>query len=323
MAALFSSTRLGRQASGYLQDKYKQARLALGDVTPAELLVQEATSNKDACVPDAKTLSCIAQAAFDIDDYWRIANVLHRRLGRVHDWKEWRPVYKALVVLEFLLTHGPQELPRDFLPDMPALHDLREGFNHVDDKGFDWGASMQRRADSVINLLTDEERLKDARRRAMAAAHGHELVSSLPTMAVSSPSSSSYSPSMASSSSRSARSTWSFAGASPQYCSDSPGGGCLCSPGAGDYRRHKKFDAYTADDDNKQMHPDHQDYFCNNPTTTPRSPASVAFSPSPSPVSSRSSGRRAPGFNSPSQAQLERRTSSKKLQLQRQLSLDY
>jgi epsin len=36
MAALFS-TRLGRQASGYLQDKYKQARLALGDITPAEL----------------------------------------------------------------------------------------------------------------------------------------------------------------------------------------------------------------------------------------------------------------------------------------------
>lgn len=26
-----------RQASGFLQDKYKQARLALGDVTPAEL----------------------------------------------------------------------------------------------------------------------------------------------------------------------------------------------------------------------------------------------------------------------------------------------
>jgi hypothetical protein len=38
MAALFS-TRLGRQASGYLQDKYKQARLALGDITPAELYV--------------------------------------------------------------------------------------------------------------------------------------------------------------------------------------------------------------------------------------------------------------------------------------------
>lgn len=26
-----------KQASGFLQDKYKQARLALGDVTPAEL----------------------------------------------------------------------------------------------------------------------------------------------------------------------------------------------------------------------------------------------------------------------------------------------
>ena len=32
-----------RQASGFLQDKYKQARLALGDVTPAELYVPPCT----------------------------------------------------------------------------------------------------------------------------------------------------------------------------------------------------------------------------------------------------------------------------------------
>ena len=71
-------------------------------------LVQEATNN-DPCVPDAKTLACIADAAFDMDDCWRIAKVLHHRLGRAADWKQWRPVYKALVVLEFL-THGPEDL---------------------------------------------------------------------------------------------------------------------------------------------------------------------------------------------------------------------
>jgi hypothetical protein len=51
-------------------------------------LVQEATNNEP-CVPDAKTLACIADAAFDMDDFWRIAKVLHQRLSRAADWKEW------------------------------------------------------------------------------------------------------------------------------------------------------------------------------------------------------------------------------------------
>ncbi|XP_051207866.1 uncharacterized protein [Lolium perenne] len=320
MAALFS-TRLGRQASGYLQDKYKQARLALGDITPAELLVQEAT-NGDPCVPDAKTLACIADAAFDIDDYWRIANVLHRRLGSVHDWKEWRPVYKALVVLEFLLTHGPEELPRDFLPTMKALRDLR-GFTYIDDKGFDWGASMQRRADSVVSLLTDADRLRDARHRAAVGVRSFPFSHAADHHGVVSPTASASPVSSASSgSSRGSRGTWSFASASPHY-SDSPAFVCLCSPNA-DYRHDKKFDAYTADDKRDGgvvVEEEADDY------PTPHSQGSwLEESPSQSgsPASCCSSAkstssRRASGFLSLSQP--ERRNSSKKLQ--RQLSLDY
>ncbi|KAF0900830.1 hypothetical protein E2562_035466 [Oryza meyeriana var. granulata] len=229
------------QASGFLQDKYKQARLALGDVTPAELLVQEAT-NKDAGVgPDARTLACIADAAFDMDDYWRIAAVLRRRMARAADWKEWRPVYKTLVVLEFLLTHGPDEVPRDFLPDIAAVRDLR-GFTHVDDRGFDWGACMQRRCDSVLALLTDADRLRDARRRAIRVSHEvqHGCLAGGGGGGFS-PASSAGSPSSASSRTSSHTSSWSVAS------SDSPTIVCLCA--GADYRHDKKFDAYTADDD--------------------------------------------------------------------------
>ncbi|XP_066331213.1 uncharacterized protein [Miscanthus floridulus] len=227
-----------RQASGFLLDKYKQARLAMGDVTPAELLVQEATNNEP-CVPDAKTLACIADAAFDMDDFWRIAKVLHQRLRRAADWKEWRPVYKALVVLEFLLTHGPEDLPREFLADIPAMHDLRS-FNYVDDKGFNWGACMQRRTDSVLSLLTDADRLREARRRAIRVSHEvHGGGFGSPTSS-SSPSSAS-----SSASSRTSR-TWSFGGSS--HYSDSPTM-CLTCASDADYRHDKKCDAYTADDD--------------------------------------------------------------------------
>lgn len=207
-------------------------------------LVQEATNN-EACVPDAKTLACIADAAFDMDDFWRIAKVLHQRLSRAADWKEWRPVYKALVVLEFLLTHGPEDLPREFMADMPAMHDLRS-FNYVDDKGFNWGACMQRRTDSVLSLLTDADRLREARRRAIRVAHEVHGYGFGGGGFIGSPTSSS-SPSSASSSASSRTSrTWSFGGSS--HYSDSPTM-CLTCASDADYRHDKKCDAYTADDD--------------------------------------------------------------------------
>jgi epsin len=201
-------------------------------------LAQEATNNEP-CVPDAKMLACIADAAFDMDDLWRIAKVLHQRLSRAADWKEWRPVYKALVVLEFLLTHGPEDLPREFLADVRAMHDLRS-FHYVDDKGFDWGACMQRRTDSVLSLLTDADRLREARRRVSHEVHGGGGGFGSPT--------SSSSPSSASSSASSRRTsrTWSFGGGS--HYSDSPTMCLTCAPDA-DYRHDKKCDAYTADDD--------------------------------------------------------------------------
>uniref|UniRef100_A0A0D9XB22 ENTH domain-containing protein n=1 Tax=Leersia perrieri TaxID=77586 RepID=A0A0D9XB22_9ORYZ len=205
---------LGMQASGFVQEKYKQARLALGDVTPAELLVQEATSSCDGEEVDARTLACIAEAAFDMDDYWRIAGVLRRRMARAGDWKEWRPVYKALVVLEYLLTHGPPPEADLGMEDMAAqLRHLR-GFTHVDHTtGFDWGACMRRRCDTLLALLTDADRLRDARR-----PHVDD----------------SSSPSSASSRTTDSATSWSVASGSPTMFM---------------YRHDKKFDAYTADDD--------------------------------------------------------------------------
>ncbi|GMN53390.1 hypothetical protein TIFTF001_022529 [Ficus carica] len=67
-----------KQASSFLQDKYRSVRIALTDVTEAELLAEEAT-NGDECSPDARTMTKIAEASHGVDDYWRISDVLHRR----------------------------------------------------------------------------------------------------------------------------------------------------------------------------------------------------------------------------------------------------
>ncbi|XP_008813355.2 epsin-3-like [Phoenix dactylifera] len=153
-----------KQASSFLQEKYKSARLVLTDATQAEILAEEAT-NSDVWGPDAKTMTRISEAAYDMDDYWRIVDVLHRRLRSVY-WKEWRQSYKTLVLLEFLLTHGPEEMFEEFHCDINVIQELGK-LNYVDERGFNWGACMQNKSERILRLLSDEKQRQDARSKAL------------------------------------------------------------------------------------------------------------------------------------------------------------
>ncbi|XP_043693235.1 epsin-3-like [Telopea speciosissima] len=153
-----------KQASFFLQERYKTIKLALTDVTPAELLAEEATES-DTCGPDAKTMTRIAEASFDIDDYWRIVDVIHRRLCIV-DWKQWRQSYKSLVLLDFLLTHGAEDFVEEFQCDKEVIEELGT-FEHIDEKGFNWGSNMQKKSERLLKLLQGGEVLKLARYKAL------------------------------------------------------------------------------------------------------------------------------------------------------------
>ncbi|KAK3417289.1 hypothetical protein EUGRSUZ_H03030 [Eucalyptus grandis] len=153
-----------KQASSFLQEKYKAARLALTDVTQAELLAEDVTNN-DPLSPDARTMTQIAEASYDIDDYWRVVDVLHRRLQSI-DWKQWRQSYKTLVLLDFLLTHGPEEFAEEFEGDVTIIEELG-AFQYVDEKGFNWGGNMHKKAEQIVKLLGDREALKKARLKAL------------------------------------------------------------------------------------------------------------------------------------------------------------
>ncbi|CAL9203268.1 uncharacterized protein LOC135631374 [Musa acuminata AAA Group] len=199
METMFLSD-IKKKASSYIQEKYKTALLALTDITAAELLAEEATNN-DSTGPDAKTMTRLSEAAHDVDDYRRIVDVLHKRFCTI-DFKEWRPSYKALALLEFLLTHGPEGMSEEFHCDVNVIHQLGD-FRYTDDKGFDWGACMRSKSKRILRLLGDEEQLKDARAEALRISREIQGFGNL----VMSPSASS-SPS-SSSSSRASR-TWSF-----------------------------------------------------------------------------------------------------------------
>ncbi|KAG2402071.1 uncharacterized protein HKW66_Vig0232670 [Vigna angularis] len=168
MGSLFLE-QIKKQTTNFLQEKYKSARMTFTDVTETELLAEEAT-NKDDCSPDAKTMTRIAEASFDIDEYWRIVDILHHRLYNV-DWEQWRQAYKTMVLLEFLLTHGPQEFAPEFQCDVEIIEDLG-GFTHIDEKGFNWGSRMQKLSDEIVKLLQNAEALTEARLKALKITNG-------------------------------------------------------------------------------------------------------------------------------------------------------
>ncbi|KAG5093133.1 hypothetical protein JHK82_051911 [Glycine max] len=68
------------QAFRFLKEKIKTARLALTDVTPVQLMTEEAT-NENPWPPDTRSTSIIARAAFEVDEYERIIEILHHRFN--------------------------------------------------------------------------------------------------------------------------------------------------------------------------------------------------------------------------------------------------
>ncbi|XP_051113351.1 epsin-3-like [Andrographis paniculata] len=157
-----------KQASFFLKEKIKTARLALTDVTPAQLLAEEATNGN--IPPDARTLKMISKAAFEVDDYWRIVDILHKRLVKF-DSRNWRPPYTAVVVVEHLVTHGPERAAEEFRSDSGVIAEMLT-FHHLDDKGFDWGLSVRNKSQRVLKLLEKGSFLKEERDKARRISRG-------------------------------------------------------------------------------------------------------------------------------------------------------
>ncbi|KAI3461537.1 hypothetical protein Pfo_031267 [Paulownia fortunei] len=160
-----------KQASFFLKEKIKTARLALTDVTPAQLLAEEAT-NGNPRWPDARTMKMISKAAFEVDDYWRIVGILHKRLVKF-DKGNWTASYKALMVLEYLLTHGPESVAEEFQRDRDVIREM-ERFQHIDEKGFNWGLNVRKKSERTLKLLEKGPLLKEERDKARKISRGIE-----------------------------------------------------------------------------------------------------------------------------------------------------
>ena len=81
--------------------------------------------------------------------------------------EEWRQIYKALQLLEFLVKNGSERVIDDARSHLTLLKMLRQ-FHYIDQNGKDQGINVRNRAKELTELLSDVERIRAERKKSRA-----------------------------------------------------------------------------------------------------------------------------------------------------------
>ncbi|GAB4817376.1 hypothetical protein N2152v2_004422 [Parachlorella kessleri] len=142
-------------------NKVKQYTLNLSVL---ELKVEDATSN-ETWGPHGSVMNEIAEASFDFESYKQIMGVIARRLQEKEE--NWRMCYKALLLLEYLVKHGPMKVVHD-ISGSAAVLDRLTNFDYKDPNGKDHGVNVRHRAKELLQLINNPDRVREERQKAKA-----------------------------------------------------------------------------------------------------------------------------------------------------------
>jgi len=132
--------------------------------TDAQVKVREATSN-DPWGPSSTQMSEIADLTYNMVAFSEIMQMIWKRLN--DHGKNWRHVYKALVLLEYLIKTGSEKVAQQCKENIFAIQTLKD-FQFVEENK-DQGLNVREKAKAMVALLKDDERLKNERIRALKA----------------------------------------------------------------------------------------------------------------------------------------------------------
>ncbi|PIO76182.1 ENTH domain protein [Teladorsagia circumcincta] len=95
--------------------------------------------------------------------FTEVMSIIWKRLN--DSGKNWRHVYKSLVLLDFLIKCGNDKVSQQCRENIFTIETLKD-FQHIEDNR-DQGLNIREKAKQITALLTDEERLKNERTRFM------------------------------------------------------------------------------------------------------------------------------------------------------------
>ncbi|XP_036050728.1 epsin-2 isoform X2 [Onychomys torridus] len=141
----------------------RQMKNIVNNYSEAEIKVREATSN-DPWGPSSSLMTEIADLTYNVVAFSEIMSMVWKRLN--DHGKNWRHVYKALTLLDYLIKTGSERVAHQCRENIFAIQTLKD-FQYIDRDGKDQGINVRERSKQLVALLKDEERLKAERVQAL------------------------------------------------------------------------------------------------------------------------------------------------------------
>ncbi|KIY69293.1 ENTH-domain-containing protein [Cylindrobasidium torrendii FP15055 ss-10] len=159
------STQLSQISMYDIKSMYQQAKNVVLNVSEIEAKVQEAT-NEDPWGASSTLMQDIANRTFNYPDFNEIMPSIYARFME-KEARQWRQIYKALQLLEYLIKNGSERVVDDARAHISTVKMLRN-FHYIDDKGKDQGINVRNRSKEIVELLSDVEKIRTERRKAKA-----------------------------------------------------------------------------------------------------------------------------------------------------------
>ncbi|KAL8171122.1 hypothetical protein V2J09_022926 [Rumex salicifolius] len=153
-----------------VRDIKREVNLKVLKVPEIEQKVLDATDDEP-WGPHGTALAEIAQATKKFTECQMVMNVLWTRLGETG--KDWRYVYKALSVIEYLIANGSERAVDDivehtFQISVQILNFMFFSFEYVEPNGKDVGINVRKKAETIVGLLNNKEKIEQVRNKAAA-----------------------------------------------------------------------------------------------------------------------------------------------------------
>ncbi|KAJ7776785.1 hypothetical protein DFH07DRAFT_30109 [Mycena maculata] len=151
-----------------IKSMYNQAKNVVLNVSEIEAKVREAT-NDEPWGASSTLMQDIANRTFNYPDFNEIMPSIYARFME-KEARQWRQIYKALQLLEYLIKNGSERVVDDARSHVSTIKMLRN-FHYIDDKGKDEGLNVRNRSRELVELLSDVEKIRSERRKAKANKH--------------------------------------------------------------------------------------------------------------------------------------------------------
>ncbi|KAF2465329.1 ENTH-domain-containing protein [Lindgomyces ingoldianus] len=143
----------------------RKVQNAVMNYTEMEAKVREATNNEP-WGASSSLMQEIANGTFNYQLLNEIMPMIYKRFTEKAA-EEWRQIYKALQLLEFLIKNGSERVIDDARSHVSLLKMLRQ-FHFIDQNGKDQGINVRNRAKELAELLGDVDRIRTERKKARA-----------------------------------------------------------------------------------------------------------------------------------------------------------